>query len=310
MKQILFLAAFFFAVSLAAQQGAGQTVSENGAVGSDDGVGALGQMEQPAEFDPNFHVYLCLGQSNMEGVGRIEDEDMRGVDSRFCMMAAVDMPRHGRKQGEWYVAYPPLCREHTGLTPADYFGRTMVANLPDSVRVGVIDVAVGGCRIELFEEEKAAEYIAAAPDWLQRSCAEYGDNPFRRLVECAKRAQKVGVIKGILVHQGCSNNGEADWGEKVKVVYERLLAELGLSAVDTPLLLGELLQRDEGGACWHHNAVIARTPSLIPNAYVVSSAKCTGMPDHLHFTSEGYRLLGTRYAMKMLPLVMPMVEKR
>ena len=38
---------------------------------------------------------------------------------------------------------PPLCRPNTGLTPVDYFGRTLTEALPDSIRIGVIPVAMG-----------------------------------------------------------------------------------------------------------------------------------------------------------------------
>ena len=54
------------------------------------------------------------------------------------MMAAVDFPDKGRVKGSWYAAVPPLVRHYTGLTPMDYFGRTMVGNLPDNVTVGVV----------------------------------------------------------------------------------------------------------------------------------------------------------------------------
>ena len=96
--------------------------------------------------DPNFHIYLCLGQSNMEGNAKIEAQDTCNVNERFLMMAAVDCPSLGRVKGQWYKAVPPLVRCHTGLTPADYFGRTLVERLPDNIKVGVINVAVGGCR--------------------------------------------------------------------------------------------------------------------------------------------------------------------
>ena len=69
--------------------------------------------------DPNFHIYLCFGQSNMEGNARIEPQDTAGVDGRFMVMAAVDCPDLNRTKGEWYRAVPPLARCHTGLTPAD-----------------------------------------------------------------------------------------------------------------------------------------------------------------------------------------------
>src|SRR5947207_3061986 len=77
--------------------------------------------------DTNFWIFLCFGQSNMEGFPGIEDQDKRGVDERFKVFAAVDFPKLERKMGNWYPAVPPLCRPWTGLCPADYFGRTMVS---------------------------------------------------------------------------------------------------------------------------------------------------------------------------------------
>lgn len=262
-----------------------------------------GAIEQPEGFDPNFHIYLCFGQSNMEGNAAIEAQDRVGVNTRFKMMAAVDMPSSSRKKGEWYTAYPPLCRDWTGLTPADYFGRTMVENLPESISVGIINVAVGGCAIELFDEDKCADYIANAANWLQGYCKEYNNNPYRELINLAKEAQKVGVIKGILLHQGCSNNTQKDWPVKVKKVYVRMLNELGLNEAETPLLIGELLSQAKGGVCWGHNSVIGDTHHVIPNAHVISSANCPGASDGLHFTAKGYRMIGKRYAEKMLTLL-------
>ena len=262
-----------------------------------------GQMEQPTKFDPNFHIYLCLGQSNMEGNARIEPQDRENVNPRFRMMAAVDMPTSDRVKGQWYVAYPPLCRNHTGLTPADYFGRTLVERLPEKIKVGVINVAVGGCSIDLFDEDKKDAYIASSPNWLQGFCRDYDNDPYRVLIDMAKQAQKAGVIKGILLHQGCTNNGQKDWPERVNLIYTRILTDLGLKAKDVPLLVGELLTQEQGGACWLHNSVIATMPQVIPTSHVVSAAGCPGARDHLHFTAEGYRMLGRNYAEVMLQLL-------
>lgn len=264
-----------------------------------------GETKQPEGFDPNFHIYLCFGQSNMEGNAAIEGKDRVGVDSRFMMMAAVDMPSSKRKKGEWYTAYPPLCRDYTGLTPADYFGRTMVENLPESIKVGVINVAVGGASIDLFDQDKCADYIKKEADWFKNYCKEYNNDPYKVLVTMAKKAQQKGVIKGILLHQGCTNNGQKDWPVRVKRIYVRLLHDLGLNEEETPLLIGELLSQEKGGVCWGHNSVIAKTHSVIPNSYVISSKDCPGASDGLHFTAEGYRMIGKRYAEKMLELLGP-----
>ena len=262
-----------------------------------------GPIEQPSDFDPNFHIYLCFGQSNMEGNAAIEAQDRTGVDPRFKMMAAVDMTSSNRKKGEWYKALPPLCRNSTGLTPADYFGRTMVENLPESISVGVINVAVGGAKIELFDEDKCADYIKGEADWFKNYCKEYNNDPYKVLVTMAKKAQQKGVIKGILLHQGCSNNGQQEWPAMVKRVYVRLLHDLDLKEEETPLLIGELLSQEKGGICWGHNNVIAWTPEAIPNAHIISSKNCPGAADGLHFTAEGYRMIGKRYAEKMLTLL-------
>ena len=264
-----------------------------------------GEIKQPEGFDPNFHIYLCFGQSNMEGNAAIEGKDRVGVDPRFMMMAAVDMPSSKRKKGEWYTAYPPLCRDYTGLTPADYFGREMVAHLPESIKVGVINVAVGGASIDLFDQDKCADYIKKEADWFKNYCKEYNNDPYKVLVTMAKKAQQNGVIKGILLHQGCTNNGQKDWPVRVKRIYVRLLHDLGLNEEETPLLIGELLSQEQGGICWGHNNVIAKTQPVIPNSYVISSKDCPGASDGLHFTAEGYRMIGKRYAEKMLELLGP-----
>lgn len=255
--------------------------------------------------DKDFYIFLCLGQSNMDGFpGGIREIDKKPVDPRFQVFAAVDFPALGRKKGNWYPANPPLCRPNNGLCPADYFGRTLVAKLPANIKVGIVNVAVPGCKIELFEEDHYKTYAETAPVWMKRVIALYGENPYQYLVDRAREAQKSGVIKGILLHQGESNAGDERWPNKVKVVYEHLLKDLGLKAEDVPLLAGEVVAKDQKGAAANMNYIIDLLPKTIPTAHVVSSAGCAARPpDHLHFTPEGYEELGKRYAETMLPLL-------
>ncbi|MGM9719140.1 MAG: sialate O-acetylesterase [Prevotella sp.] len=257
----------------------------------------------PESADPNFQIYLCFGQSNMEGNATPEAQDYENVSERFKMMAAVDFSNPVRKRGEWYSAIPPLCRQGTGLTPADYFGRTMVEKQADNITVGVINVAVGGTSIKGFMEEYVADYVAGEADWFKNYMACYDNNPFRRLVETAKQAQKYGIIRGILMHQGETDGGMGNWAQNVKKVYERLLDELDLSADNVPLLAGETVQTDQGGYCGGFNNVIATLPNVIPTAHVISSKGCPQKGDGLHFTAEGYRTIGKRYAECMLELL-------
>ncbi len=253
--------------------------------------------------DPDFHIYLCFGQSNMEGAGAIETVD-RTVDPRFKVMEAVDCSNLGRTKGKWYTAVPPLTRCYSGLSPVDYFGRTMIANLPTNVKVGVINVSVGGCKIELFDKVNYTTYVSSITEtWLKNIIAEYSGNPYARLVEMAKLAQKDGVIKGILLHQGESNTGDSQWPAKVKGVYNNLITDLGLDPTKVPLLAGEVVHADQGGICASMNTIIAKLPQTVLNSYVISSSKCTDQADNLHFNSAGYRKFGTRYGIKMLSLL-------
>lgn len=259
--------------------------------------------------NPDFQIYLSFGQSNMEGNAKIEPQDTVEVDGRFQVLEAVNCPELKREKGKWYTAVPPLCRCKTGLTLTDYFGRTMVTQLPKNVKVGIINVAVGGCKIELFDKDKYEAYVTTAPDWLKGMVKEYDGNPYGRLVEMAKIAQKDGVIKGILLHQGESNTGDTLWTKKVKIVYDNLMKDLNLNPKNVPLLAGETVNADQGGICASMNTIIATLPKTIPNSYVVSSSGCTVAKDNLHFDAAGYRELGKRYAEKMLSLTVNKVSK-
>jgi len=252
--------------------------------------------------DQKFYIFLCFGQSNMEGNAKFESQDTT-VDSRFQVLAAVDCPDLGRIKNNWYLAVPPLSRCKTGLTPADYFGRTLVANLPKDIKVGIINVSVGGCKIELFDKDNYQSYVSTAPGWMIGMIDQYNGNPYARLVELAKIAQQKGVIKGILLHQGESNTNDTLWPKKVNIVYNNLINDLQLDPSSVPLLAGEVVNADQGGVCASMNNIIAKLPQTIPNSYVISSKGCSDAADNLHFDAAGYRELGRRYAEKMLSLL-------
>lgn len=254
-----------------------------------------------AEPDPNFHIYLCFGQSNMEGNATVPDNEKQ-VSDRFKMMYTGNgCNQCGRKKGQWYTAVPPLARcfhwNNGGFGPVDYFGRTLVEKLDENITVGVIVVACGGADIQLFEKDGYESYLRSCASWLRNYANDYGGNPYGRMIDMAKLAQEDGVIKGILLHQGETNNGQQNWPNRVKSIYEGILSDLGLTGQDIPLLVGETRH---DGACSMHNSVIAKVPSVIPNSYVVSAEGCQSAGDEFHFSVAGYKLLGQRYAEKML----------
>jgi hypothetical protein len=251
--------------------------------------------------NPNFYIYLCFGQSNMEGQGIIEEQD-KTVNDRFRVFEALDCPNLGRVKGQWYPAVPPTCQCFSKLSPADYFGRTLVENLPDSITVGIINVAIGGCDIRIFDKDKYLDYDSTYKDnWFTSKVAAYSGNPYNHLIDLAKMAQRDGVIKGILLHQGETNTGQAEWPSYVKKIYNDMLADLCLKAESVPLLAGEVL-RGEGTCCSAMNDIVDKLPETIPTAHVISSIGCSGQ-DQAHFNSEGYRIMGKRYAIQVLSLM-------
>ena len=248
-----------------------------------------------AAVDPNFYIFLCFGQSNMEGAARPEAPDLVSPGPRFLLMPAVDDEGRGRKMGEWCEATPPLCRPNTGLTPADWFGRTLVASTPDNIKIGVIHVAIGGIDIKGFLPDSIATYITKAPNWMKGMLAAYDNNPYQRLVTLAKKAQKDGVIKGILMHQGETNTGDPKWAGMVKQVYDNLCGDLQLKPEEVNLYVGNIVQAGGKGVCIGCKKQIDELPQTIHTCQVISSDDCTNGPDRLHFDAAGYRELGCRY---------------
>ena len=256
--------------------------------------------EQVQPADPNFYIFLCFGQSNMEGNARPEAVDLQSPGPRFLLMPAVDFPaangRPERKMGEWCEASAPLCRANTGLTPADWFGRTLVASLPENIKIGVIHVAIGGIDIKGFLPDSISDYVnKKAPGWMKGMLAAYDNNPYERLVTLAKKAQKDGVIKGILMHQGETNTGDPKWAGMVKQVYENLCGDLQLKPEEVNLYVGNIVQADGKGVCIGCKKQIDELPQTIHTSQVISSDNCSNGPDRLHFDAAGYRELGCRY---------------
>ncbi|MBR4620151.1 MAG: T9SS type A sorting domain-containing protein [Salinivirgaceae bacterium] len=266
---------------------------------------AANAQEPAVAVDSNFYIFLCLGQSNMEGQGMITAAD-KAVSDKFQVLNTTECNGGLYK---WRTAVPPLAHcQGAGLGPVDYFGRLLIDSIaphnPD-IRIGVVDVAIAGCSIELFDTtgNKDVTYAQKQQSWMTDRIKAYGGRPYLRLLDAAREAQKYGVIKGILLHQGETNNGDQKWPENVKTVYDRLISQLNLKAEEVPLLVGEVVRSERGGSCGSHNNVIAKVPSVIPNSYVVSAenlSMSTADGQNVHFTTDAYRVFGKRYAKTML----------
>ncbi len=139
------------------------------------------------EPDPNFYIYICFGQSNMEGNAQWEAQDEGNVDERFQMLATCNFDKPKRTLGNWYKAECPIVSPVGKLGPTDYFGRTMVQELPDK-KIGVIAVAMGGSPIEMFDKDLYEQKYKDNYNewWAQKARNYYGENPYGRIIEMAR----------------------------------------------------------------------------------------------------------------------------
>ena len=57
------------------------------------------------------------------------------------------------------------------------------------------------------------------------------------------------------------------------------------------------------GVCWRFNVdILPNLPKTLPNSYIISAKDCESTGDQFHFSTEGMRILGFRYAEQMLKL--------
>jgi hypothetical protein len=246
-----------------------------------------------SQVDTTFHIFLMFGQSNMEGQGTVDPSD-QVTNDRVWMLQDSTCPNLNRSYGQWYLATPPLNRCWGKLGPGDSFGRMMGEQAPDYVtRIGLVNVSVAGCNIFIYKK--------GCPNGLDEISQGIPFNcGYAWLLDLARKAQQKGVIKGILFHQGETNNTDTTWKYTVKQIVTDLETDLGLG--DIPFLAGELLYGEYNGCCSAHNVEINKLPYIIPNAHVISAKGLPGA-DYAHFTSDSYRAFGRRYARKMLELL-------
>ena len=226
--------------------------------------------------EANFHLYLLVGQSNMAGRGKIELQDKVAVP-RVLML---------NKANEWVSAVDPISFDKTiaGVSLGRTFGIEM-AKANKDVKIGLIPSAVGGTPIRRWQQN--------------------GDL-YKAALKRAKLAQKDGLIKGILWHQGERDSGK----EETAKIYEAQLHAMvvawrkDLGGVNIPIVVGEM-GRFYKRAKFKHlvDAALKVLPGKMKHAAWVSAEGLDHKGDVVHFNAASYRELGKRYAAKMQALL-------
>lgn len=258
-----------------------------GCIAQNRGADASTEAQLPSS---PLQIFLLMGQSNMEGVPTPAATDL--VENPRVLVLGYDECK-GRTYNEWAIASPPLHRCGGGVGPGDSFGKAMARAWPEA-HIGLVPTALAGVDIDFFRKgviSKRRDEFRIPPD-------DSRSGAYDMVVERARIAQGGGEIRGILFHQGESDNGSAEWVNKVRGMVADLRADLGLGE-GVPFVAGELLH---SGCCASHNSRVNELPTAIPNAHVVSANGLNGQ-DNFHFDLDGQRKLGERFARKMLELL-------
>ena len=276
-------------------------------------LGMLGVAVQDVDAapNPNFHIYIAYGQSNMAGNGEIVPAEDQATDPKnFLMLASHNAnasQRSGKttqsiKTGEWYPAIPPMFHPTENLSPADYFGRAMVDSLP-GVTVGIIPVAIGAVAIKAFDKDQYQAYFNSAESYIKNWARDYDSNPYQRIVDLGKKAKEVGVIKGFIFHQGETDGSGTEWQNAVYKTYKDFITALDLDENEVAFVAGEMLQ-EGNNCCSSKNGGIAQLKNKFKKFGLASSKGLQGNgKDPYHFGRAGVIELGKRYCSEMLKLI-------
>ncbi len=224
--------------------------------------------DQPAKVPENPHVYLLIGQSNMAGRAEIPEDAGDIIDRCYLL----------NDKNEWESARNPLNRHSSvgkggamqKLGPGYAFVRKMLEQDKD-LTIGLVVNARGGTKID---------------QWLGKSELYWGAR------KRTKAALRNGTLKGVLWHQGESdNNAPEGYLGKLQTLIGNLRADF--NDTNLPFIAGQIAN---GPAI---NEQIAKLPGTTHASAFASSDGLT-TTDRVHFDTKSQILLGERYAQQML----------
>lgn len=238
-------------------------------------------------------VYLVIGQSNAAGRGDIEAQDMvtlSGVDlyNGTSWESAVNLdPLTAISDDAGLNRYSTVrnTNQPQGLNFSYTFGRML--NEVTGNQIGLVVNAIGGSKIQEWEKGSTEfNYYAEAISRINAALALNGS-----------------TLKGILWHQGEANRGLGTYLTRLKTLITDLRTDLGMP--DLPVIVGQIsMQRTDNE---NFNTNIKKITDPGDAAYIpyTDYATTDGLQtsDRTHFNSNGQRVLGYRYAAKVLKMI-------
>ena len=233
----------------------------------------------------NLWVFLLAGQSNMAGRALVEPEDTL-PNSRILTI---------NKNRELVEAKEPLHFYEPSMTGLDCglsFGKQLLKYCPDSVYILIIPTAVGGSSIN---------------QWLGDS-THRGVRLFSNFEELADFGSKIGLVKGILWHQGeedADSLRSIQYGRRLQLIMNMLRDAAGDRKL--PVGIGEIgVFSNDSRYQKAINDTIRQFRQTDENAILVSSSSFNHIGDFVHFDSPSERKMGEMLADSMARLIFPL----
>ncbi len=239
--------------------------------------------------DENFHIYLCLGQSNMVGGDEVLWEDRTRTDGVYLLNFDEDWEyaQSGPGAMKGYNRYAETSISNNdptlgvaGMSPAQGFAMAIAPLMKKDVGIGIICQSVSGTSID---------------QWQKGS----GDNLYELAVSRTKAAieKHGGVLKGILWSQGESCAARDDYLTELNKVVTGLRKDLGVTAAEVPFIATSYQVTRPV-----QNTNIAKIATVVANSdYIVPDG--TETYEGVHFIADSQRLRGVRLAEKILSKV-------
>ena len=248
----------------------GDQVDNNNGNNNNDNTGDNGNTDNE---DKDYITYftgkqsvLLIGQSNMAGRGFAEDVEPIS-DDRITMLNDAN---------EWVKMEEPIHYDKpaAGVGLAASFAKGFVDTF--DCELGLIPAAMGGTSIS---------------DW------RVGGTYYNDAIARAKEAQKTSNICAILWHQGESNrSNHATYAEKLQVIFDAMIEELGLAADKIIIITGELREISTNPSqreTFHEQ--LNKLSDVYRNYGVADADGLTLNNDIIHFDAPSLRLFGYRY---------------
>ncbi len=229
----------------------------------------------------NLWIFLMAGQSNMAGRGFVSPED------------TIPNPRilTFTKDNQWTMAKEPLHYYQPNLMGLDCgisFAKELLKHVDDSVHIALVPCAMGGTSIRQWRGDSIRKNIR-----LYSNLKQKGD-----------LAKKSGEIKGVLWHQGESDAKEGRISDYQKDFIDLMKSFRNYFQNESlPIIVGELgnnLQNRKDQKNRDAINQILRNVSDNDTYMNLVSTRDFTTHDGYHFDSRSLRIMGIRYAQKVM----------